>query len=157
MAIVSSVIEAISPQKDGRSWVHEVHTDQVGVKYDRNYLAAAGLDTAAALVAYALSLADDIQAREIGKNIADVATNGSLASPTLVYSTAAQNFSSLRAVYQLATQTQAIMIGDFLNTLTDLQLQNAFSITAGQVTTLRANKLVPAATAATTIRAAAGQ
>lgn len=127
------------------------------MKYDRNYLAAAGLDTAAALVAYALSLADDIQAREIGKNIADVATNGSLASPTLVYSTAAQNFSSLRAVYQLATQTQAIMIGDFLNTLTDLQLQNAFSITAGQVTTLRANKLVPAATAATTIRAAAGQ
>jgi hypothetical protein len=157
VSIVSSVIESTLLQKDGRSWVHEIHTDQIGAKYDRNYLANAGVDTAAALAAYATQLTSDIQAREIAKNIADVATNGSLASPTTIYSTAAQNFTALRAAYQFATQVQAIMIGDFLNTLTDLQLQNAFSITAGQVTTLRTNKLVPAASAASTIRASAGQ
>ncbi len=157
MPIVSSVIESTSVQRDGRSWVHEIHTDQVGVQYERNYLASAGLDTAAALSTYAAQLADDIQAREIAKNIADAATNGSLAHPTLVYSTAAQNFAALRAVYQFATQVQAIMIGDYLNTLTDVQLQNAFGLTSGQVTTLRTNKLAPAASLATSIRAAAGQ
>jgi hypothetical protein len=46
VSIVSSVIESTSLQKDGRSWVHEIHTDQVGVKYERNYLANAGFDTA---------------------------------------------------------------------------------------------------------------
>lgn len=157
MAIVASVIESISLQKDGRSWVHEIHTDQVALKYERSYLADAGFDTAAALASYATQLVSDTRLGEIGKNLADVSINGSLATPTTVYSTAAQNFTALRAVYQFATQVQAIMIGDFLNTLTDLQLQNAFSITAGQVTTLRTNKLTPAASAAATIRASVGQ
>jgi hypothetical protein len=49
------------------------------------------------------------------------------------------------------------MIGDFLSSLTDGQLQTIFSMTAGQVTTLRSTKLTPAATAAATIRAATGQ
>ena len=48
------------------------------------------------------------------------------------------------------------MIGDFLASLTDTQLRNAFSMTAGQVTTLRTNKLTPATNAATTIRATTG-
>ena len=157
MSIVSSVIESTSLQKDGRSWVHEIHTDQAGVQYERGYLAVNGFDTASTLATYAAQLATDIRDREIARNIADVATNGSLASPTLIYSTAAQNFSALRAVYQFATQVQAIMIGDFLNTLTDTQLQNAFSLTAGQVTSLRTNKLVPASNAASTIRATTGQ
>ncbi len=96
-------------------------------------------------------------ALEIERNIADVTANGSLATPVLVLSTAAANFAALRTAYQTATKVEAIMIGDFLSTLTDAQLQNAFSLTAGQVTTLRTNKLTPAASAAATIRAAAGQ
>jgi hypothetical protein len=157
MSIISSVIESTSLQKDGRSWVHEIHTDQVAVKYERNYLANAGVDTAAALAAYATQLSANITAGEIAKNLADVSSNGSLATPTTVYSTAAQNFAALRAAYQFATQVQAIMIGDYLSTLTDNQLQTAFSLTAGQVTTLRTNKLTQAASAAATIRASAGQ
>ena len=157
MAIVSSIIESTSLQKDGRSWVHEIHTDQVGVKYERGYMAANGFDTAAALAAYAIQLTSDIQLREIAQNIGDVTANGSLATPKLIYSTAAQNFAALRAVYQFATQVQAVMIGDFLNTLTDLQLQNAFSLTSAQVTSLRTNKLIPASNAAATIRATTGQ
>jgi hypothetical protein len=48
------------------------------------------------------------------------------------------------------------MIGDFLSTLTNAQLQTLFSMTSGQVTTLRSSKLTPAASAAATIRAATG-
>lgn len=156
MSIVSSVIAATNVQKDGRKWVREIHTDQLGIIYERNYLAGALDNLNAALAAYAVTLAADITAREIARNVADVLANGSLASPTLNYSTAAANFAALRAAYQTATRVDAIMIGDFLSTLTDAQLQTAFGLTSGQVTTLRANKLTPAANAAATIRAAAG-
>ncbi len=94
--------------------------------------------------------------REIERNIQDVTTNGSLATPVLILSTAAANFAALRTAYLTATKVEAIMMGDFLSTLTDGQLQTAFGLTAGQVTTLRTNKLTPAASAASTIRATTG-
>jgi hypothetical protein len=157
MTIVSSIIEEISLQKDGRRWVREAHTDHVGVKYIRSYLAAADEDTEAGLAAYALQLGENTRLGEILSNIADVTANGSLAAPTTNYSTPAQNFAALRLSYAVATRVEAIMIGDFLNTLTSQQLQNAFGLNASQVTTLRTNKLTPAATLAASIRAAAGQ
>jgi hypothetical protein len=157
VAIVSSVIEEMGLQKDGRSWVREAHTDHLGFKHIRNYLAGAGLDTAAELAAYAVHLNEDTRLGEILRNIDDVTTNGSLATPSTEYSTPAQNFTGLKLAYAVATRVEAIMIGDFFNTLTNNQLQNAFGLTAGQVTTLRTNKLAPAASLATSIRAASGQ
>jgi hypothetical protein len=67
-----------------------------------------------------------------------------------------QGINALRAAYQDATRTEAIFTGDFLGSLTDAQLRNAFGITQAQVTTLRTNKLVPAENAANTIRATSG-
>lgn len=157
MSIVSSVIASTDVQRDGRKWVREIHTDQVAVQYVRTYLAGAADDLNAALAAYAVILASNINLQEIASNVAAVLANGSLATISLVYSTAADNRAAGRLAYQNATRTDAIMIGDFLSSLTDGQLQTIFSMTAGQVTTLRTNKLTPAATAAATIRAAAGQ
>jgi hypothetical protein len=157
MSIVSSVIARNDVQADGRRWIYEIHKDQAGVEHYRSYLAAAGFDTAAALAAYATQCWADIQASEISQNISQVTTLGSLATTTLVYTTAAANFAALRVAYQTATQDQAIMIGDFLSSLTNGQLQTAFGMTAGQVTTLRTNKLTPAATLAASIRASVGQ
>lgn len=94
---------------------------------------------------------------EIASNVSDVTTNGSLATPSLKFSVAADNFSALRVAYATATQIQAVMIGDFLNTLTNAQLAAAFNITTTQAQTLRTNKLQPAATLATSIRASIGQ
>lgn len=156
MSIVSSVIAATNVQKDGRTWVIEIHTDQLGLQYTRTYLAGAN-DLNATLAAYAVVLAANIVAGEIANNVADVVMNGSFASPTFVYSTQGANLAALRLDYQTATQVEAIMVGDFLSSLTNGQLQSIFSMTAGQVTTLRANKLTPAATLADSIRAAAGQ
>lgn len=157
MSIVSSQILEDAAQKDGRRWIREQHIDQVSVRYIRAYLTTAVADASAALATYATQLALDIVALEIGRNIADVAVNGSLATISLVYSTAAQNRAAGRTAYLNATRVEAIMIGDFLSSLTDAQLQTIFSMTAGQVTTLRSNKLTPAATNAAAIRAAAGQ
>jgi hypothetical protein len=49
-----------------------------------------------------------------------------------------------------------VMVGDYLNTLTNNQLATAFNITTGEAATLRTNKLEPAATIASGIRAATG-
>jgi hypothetical protein len=62
----------------------------------------------------------------------------------------------LRSGYQSATRIEAIFAGDFLASLTDTQLRNLFGMTQGEVTTLRTNKLTPAANAAATIRATTG-
>lgn len=156
MAIVSSVLTS-SVQADGRSRVEEVHTDGQANQYRRSYLAEKGADLNAALAAYAAQLSLDLAAAEIQANIAQVTALGSTATVSAVWSTLAQNRTALRAAFANATQVQAIMIGDFLASLTDAHLQAAFGLTAGQVATLRSSKLTPAASAAATIRAAAGQ
>lgn len=155
--IVTSSYRTGSPEIDGRTWVFETHVDLVGIAHAVTYLAAQGANVAANLAAHATSLGADLQSAEIAANVASVEAVGSLASPTFVYSTAAQNIAALRAAYALATQTQVIMIGDFLNTLTVAQLENIFGMTAQQVAALQANKLQPAASLAASIRASAGQ
>lgn len=156
-AVLTSVIAQDLAQKDGRRWIEELHTDQFGIQHPRFYMCAAAFDAAAQLLLDKAQTIIDLQNQETDTNVAQVTTIGSLAAPTFNYSTVNQNLAALRAAYQTSTQTQAIMIGDYLSTLTDAQLQNIFGLTAGQVTTLRSNKLTPAATMAASIRSAVGQ
>lgn len=156
-AIATSTVATSPPETDGRFWTAETHTDTLGLLHIFRYLAAVGTNVNTVLSARAAQLNIDIPAAEIATNINAVMTLGSLATPTFNFSTAAQNASALRAAYQTATQLQAVMIGDFLSTLTDVQLENAFSLTQAQVTTLRTNKLTPAANIAASIRANTGQ
>lgn len=155
--IVSSTITAINVQVDGRRWVQEAHVDSLGITYVRAYLTTAGADIDAALAAYAVQLLSDVKAAEIERNVAQVISFGSLAATTINYSSAAENFAMARGVYLTSTQIQAIMLGDFLSSLSNGILQTAFGLTSGQVNTLRTNKLTPAANAAATIRATTGQ
>jgi hypothetical protein len=154
--ITSSVIAEIGVQRDGRQWVLERHIDHVGVEHVRHWLATAGEDLNAALAAYALRLLDELRDREITRNVGNVLADGRLAVITTVYSTGMENINALRIAYQSATRTEAIFTGDFLGSLTDAQLRNAFDLTQAQVTNLRTNKLTPAENAANTIRAASG-
>jgi hypothetical protein len=156
LPIISSIIADVSPQRDARRWVRELHTDHLGVQYVRTWLAQLADDLNAAISAYAAQLLSDIRDAEIARNVAAVLADGRSAVTSTNYSTAAQNFAALRTAYQNATRTEAIFIGDFLGSLSDVQLQAAFGMTAGQVTTLRTNKLTPATNAATTIRATTG-
>lgn len=157
MANITASVFAASLQADGRSIVHEVHTDSQGLTHDIVYNADQGADLNAALAAHAAALGTSLGTDEISSNLTQVFGLGSLAVPTFHFSIVADNVAALRAAYAVATQVQAIMTGDFLNSLTAAQLQNAFGLTAGQVNTLRTNKLGPAATLAASIRAAAGQ
>lgn len=157
MTIVASAVVAEAAQQDGRFWATETHTDQMGLKYIYQYLAATGTDTAAILTARAPQIAQQLDSNEVGANLANIIANGSLATLTFNYSTAAELRAAGRTAYATATLVQAVMIGDFLSSLTDTQLQNIFGMFPAQVTTLRLNKLTPAAATAAEIRVAAGQ
>ena len=156
MAIVSSETVSTSVQRDGRRYVVERHVDHLGVAHERTWLAGAADNLAAALSAYAAILVEVLRQREITSNIADILINGSLATVTFQHSTAAENRSELLEAYRTATRTEAIFIGDFLNSLTNAQLQAALNMTNAQVNSLRTTKLQPAADAAAIIRAATG-
>lgn len=156
MPISSSTIAGVGVQRDGRRWILERHLDHLGIEYTRHWLAGASDDLDAALASYAAQLLGGIRDAEISRNIASVMANGSQAVTSTAYSTAAQNFSALRDAYQTATRVEAIMIGDFLGSLTDVQLRAAFNTTQTQVDNLRANKLGLATSAANGIRATTG-
>lgn len=144
-------------QQDGRFSVVEIITLSNGRVEQQVFLAQAGEDLAAHLTQTGANLLLVLAQLEISSNLSDVQNNGSLAQPTFVYSTVAQNAAAVRAAYLVATQTGAAMIGDFVNTLTNVQIASAFGITTGQAGTLRTNVLVPAAALAAQIRAAVGQ
>lgn len=155
MIVSSSIIEDCA-QIDGRRWVTEQHVDQLSIAHAYTYLAAAAEDAVAAMNARVPLINAMLTAGEIEGNVSAVLALGSAASYTLNFSTAAQNFAALRAAYQTATQQQAVMVADFLNSLSDTVLENAFGLSLVQVTALRTSKLAPAATTAAAIRAATG-
>lgn len=157
VSVQSSSFKREAAQADGRCWISEIITLSNGLVLPSTYLAAADYDAASRLTITAQQVLDGLAAREIAANIGAVLANGSLANPTFIYSTTANNLAALRAAYTDASRTDAVMIGDYLGTLTDTQLGNIFNMTQAQVTTLRTNKLTPAASLASSIRAAAGQ
>jgi hypothetical protein len=156
MTIASSETVSVSTQRDGRRYVLERHIDHLGVAHERTWLAGAADNLAAALSAYATTLLEILRDREISANIASILSDGSLATITLQHSTAGENRTALRDAYRTVTRVEAVMIGDYLNTLTNNQLATAFGITTGEAATLRTNKLEPAATIASGIRSATG-
>ena len=158
MPIVASVTEDVALQADGRSYVRERHTDHGDVDHVRIWLAEATADLPAALAEYAALLPETLKQAEIEKNIDLAKTQGSLAKPsiTAVHMTVQEGGAALRAYYKTSVEGEAILIGDYLNTLTNQQLMNAFQINATQAANLRANKLVPAAEKAAAVRAETG-
>jgi hypothetical protein len=156
VAIISSTVTVEGAQVDGRFWVYEVHTDNVGLEWRVDYLADAGTNYNADATARAPILADQLRTSEIETNINMIKQLGALAVPTFNYSTKLQQAPYLREAYKTMTETEAVFAGEFLAGFTDAQLANAFNISLQQVANLRANKLTPAVATAADIRAAEG-
>lgn len=156
MSIVTSQLDEVSPQADGRRWVRERHVDHLTRAHPRTYLAAAALDLDASLAAHAPLLAADLAEAEIAANLGRVIALGSEATISMVHATGAQARAAIRAAYRDATRHEAIMLGDFLAGQSDAVLQSLFGLSAGQVTSLRTNRLTPAVSAAAAIRLATG-
>lgn len=157
VTVSSSNVSQDMAQTDGRRWTKLLINLSNGRPIIRRYLAPVGADTVAALADLADRILDELADAEVMANITLVSALGSLAVPTFVYSTAAQNVAAAREAYRSTSDEAAIMLADYFNSLSDTQLRNAFGMTAGQVTNLRANTLAPAAVTAAAIRIAVGQ
>lgn len=121
-----------------------------------SYLADAATDINALMAARAVRLPAELEAGEIGSVLMQVMAAGSAVTITTAHATLAQVRAALRSAYAGATRLEAIMLGDYLASLTDGDLRTLFGLSAAQVTALRTSKLMPAANAAAAIRAAAG-
>lgn len=114
-------------------------------------------DVNAYMAAHGAALLGSLKAAEIAHHLSRIVQDGSLyAIPALRYATVGDVRAALRELYRTATRTEAIMVADFLNTLTDAQLRALFNMTQTEVTALRLNKLQPTADSAAKIRAEQG-
>lgn len=148
MSNIASSTFTASVQADGRSQVHEIHTDLIGVEHTVDYLAAAGTDLDAALAVHAANLGAELAAQEIRANVAQVMGAGAGAAFTFDYSAIADTVAAGVAAFADATPAQAIMLGDFLQAQTPANLEAWFGLTADQVAAIQALPTVASQVAA---------
>lgn len=158
MAITSSAIIEDRAQIDGRRWITERHTDNLGIQRFVQYLAEAGADVQAAMSERLTQFIADIKKREIDRAIANALEDGPAVSPTLNWNTNTEFGLALREFYKTANQRNACRIGWYVTqfNLTDNQLRTFFGLTAGQVTAARA-KLNALSDQYTSLLAAVGE
>lgn len=72
MPIVASEIVEDAPQRDGRRWVRERHTDHLGAAHEFLYMAEAGTDAAAVMAARVPVIEAMLAEAEIEANLAEI-------------------------------------------------------------------------------------
>lgn len=138
MSIVSSSYVVGVAQRDGRAYVTETHTDNIGLPHVASYLAAVGADYAAIMTARAPRIAAAIADVEY----LDIVNRAS--TFVLNYQTKAELAARFRAAYKAATRDELARLAYWLierindGTFTDAQVQSAFGLTAGQYAPLKA-------------------
>lgn len=159
MSITSSVVTIEAAQKDGRRWVHEAHSDAIGVAQLVDYLGSSDVASTAQATANARALVLNIVLADTefaAKRMID-------ASPLpLRWQTAAQFIARIRAAYKSFGKVDLARLATWIlhritdGTVTDAQLQAAFGLTSGQWTTLKA-RMQTLANEQADIDSAAGQ
>jgi hypothetical protein len=159
VSITSSVVSFGVAQKDGRIWVREVHSDATGVGTILDYLGASDAATTAQGIANTRAAILNVtlgDAEFETKRLID-------ASPLpLRWQTGAQLLTRIRNKYKLLSRGDLAKLAKWIlkrildGTVTDLQLQNAWGLTAQQWTTLKA-KMQTLSDDQTVIDAAVGE
>jgi hypothetical protein len=157
MSIVSSTASVEIAQRDGRFWVHEVHTDNIGLKWLYDYLADAGTNYNAILSARAITLANDLVAQEIASNILQIQQFGVNAVTTINYAPLSQTIIQVRALFATAVGQVAVTMGDWFNARSFAELQAAFGFpNVSSYNNFKTTYFIPNANAATSVRTATG-
>lgn len=135
MPIVSSIIETDRAQAGGRRKIVEVHTDHVGGRHLRRYLALAGDNVSAGLAAAAATIETQLRDGELDRLLDVIEALGAAAVIAFVHATAAQLRTAMRARFRLAKGIILANLAAFCLTLTNAQLQSLFGVAAGAKTT----------------------
>lgn len=156
MAIVSSTYVVGPAQKDGRRYVTETHTDSIGGKHLRAYLAAVGADNQAIANARAVLVSEEIAQDEF---MAALDGDGAI---VVVHQTLGQLAQRLRTYFQASERFECGRVARWIMNrldaghITEAQMRNAFGLTALQWSNLRA-KLVDLRTQYNAVDAARGE
>jgi hypothetical protein len=128
-------------QADGRRYVVEDHVDEFSRHHLVEYLAASDADYVAIRAARATQIGLRLIANEIeAALLVD-------ADPVLEYATKPDFAPVMREAYRDATQVQCAYLANWIinrvnaGWVTETQVRNAFGLTAGQWTTLKAKML----------------
>jgi len=141
MAIISSSYSLGPLHPDGRRYVTEDHVDQLSRHYLVEYLAVVGANYAAIQTARATAIGLELIEREI-RSILQID-----ADPILEYATKSDLAPVLRDAYRNATKEQCAYLANWIinrvtsGWITETQIRNAFSLDAGQWSTLK-SKLI---------------
>lgn len=137
MSIVSSNFTVGVAQRDGRKYVTEVHTDNVGIPHIVEYLAMANADFTAIMNARAIIIAAQLINDEIDATLA--ADN----APALKYATLVQLGAVFRQRYQALSGLELAKLARWIikrvqeGTFTDAQVRNFFNLTVTQYNALK--------------------
>lgn len=138
MAIVSSTYSLGAVQRCGRTPCIELHTDSSGAVHRIEYLANAGTDYATVMAARAIVLLEKLKEDELRYVIFYGEWNYALN-----HTTANELAAYVRELYKNSNSEQLARIAKRIlewitnGRFTDLQVRNAFGLTAGQWTTLK--------------------
>jgi large-conductance mechanosensitive channel len=135
--IITSIVLWDQPQTDGRRYIRERHTDQLGVVQFRDYLAAVGVVIADGFPAIVALLNQALIDQEIQRNLAEIYEKGQLAVVRVQYASAAENGAAARLAYKTATREQVMALGAYLNTLSNVTLGNLFGLAGAALTAFR--------------------
>lgn len=142
MSIVSSTHTLGTIQEDGRRYVLEDHVDQIGKHWLVEYLAPINANYIVIRNARAVEISRQLIANEIARALAvDV-------NPTLIYAANIDFVPVLRSNYRSSSQVECSRLATWIlnriddGWVTETQVQNAFGLTTGQWTTLKAKMTV---------------
>lgn len=153
MSIVSTSVIEEPVQKDGRRYVRERHTDELGEVHEVSYLAESGGNALTVAQGRAALIDNQIKELEFQNCLAAIMRE---ATPRLRHLTLAEVGPLIRAWYATTAGEECAKVSAYLLTLTDAQLRTIFGVTATQLTTLK-NRLTTRRNAWTTLQSQVGE
>ena len=139
MPIVASEIIEDSAQADGRRYIRERHTDDLGVSHDVTYLAELGTDEEAVMASRVAQIEEQLRQAEINANMAKY-LNAELDTYTFFHSTADDSLLAIRELFKTATKWELLTLGWVINEkgLSDNKLKALFGVDDAGLVTLKA-------------------
>ena len=130
MTIITSVIVDDMPQRDGRRFVRERHTDQYGVIQEVTYLAEALEDVAVAMASRVVMIEQQVINGELETNASLALSDLAFQPPTLRYCTALQLRNHIRLIYAAGKGFHLCRLAWYIQRLglTDNQLKSMFGV-----------------------------
>lgn len=136
-AVNTARIKSVHTMHDGRKYVTEEIVDTQGGFHPHLYLAAAGEDLQGHLEMTQAQYETDLKAAEFEQVYQEVLTEGPPPDPSLKFSTRSELVHYMRERYPEMRGLPAVHMSQFLLAQSDTDLRSVFSLSTGQLASLK--------------------